>query len=128
MPRYGEARRVRRYYLLVSQQVYELGEPNLISLNLGQQQSEPGVLFPTGFPGLTALNAANYFCFEDIDGTCPLEELECIGVSRDDAAAIVALLPTYGYGLEWDITFDGKALPLKPISTVTTVSSAMTPV
>lgn len=81
----------RRFYLLKGHTAAKLGEPGLASAWWGKQQAMPGTALPATFPHRAALAALNYVALEDLDGA-DIEELQQVGLSRGQAAAVIAAL------------------------------------
>ncbi|MFO7178986.1 MAG: hypothetical protein DIU78_009830 [Pseudomonadota bacterium] len=84
-------RTIRRFYLAKRHAAHELCDLALEALWRGKQEAEPGAALPVTFPMRGELAALGYTAVEDLDGA-DVEELARLGLSRKDAAAVMAAL------------------------------------
>ncbi len=82
----------RRYCLLKAYAADAVGEIELSMLWLGKQRAIAGTALDADFPHLTTLDAADYTTTEDLDGATEEELQTNAGLSRSQAAAVLAAL------------------------------------
>ena len=83
--------RPRRYYLFKRQALIAAGDPASAGIWRGKQEAQPGTPLPATTPHLTKLATLGYEMVEDVDGATQ-EELESAGLTRREAAAVLAAL------------------------------------
>lgn len=84
---------LRRYYLRKLRNSIALDDGGDIVWR-GKHNAEPGTALPASTPGYSKLIAAEYTCTEDIVGANVDELIQECGLSRREAAAVIAAYGT----------------------------------
>ena len=85
----AELKTLRRIYLH-KRILARLYETALEPVWQGKQEAEPGTLLGAGFPHAASLAAVGYKTREDLDGADSAELVDCVGLSRREAEAVIA--------------------------------------